>query len=241
MQEILLPHFNERQAPVSLLVLHSAAHSGAELVQCLDAAKLSAHYVLDLNGDLIKVVDESKRAWHAGIGSWREFNEDINSHSIGIEISSLSLGQTPYHEAQIEKLIPFCQKLMRKYKIKPQNVIGHSDMAPERKPDPGIDFPWKRLAKEGIGLWYQPRNAEKMLENDVAKLLRIIGYNVETEEKTIAAAYAFRRHFIPEEVRIDNDIQHLVDNVYPTGNKDLLCGDKFLRILKAVAYSYQNL
>lgn len=240
MQEILLPHFNERQAPISLLVLHSAAHDGPELVSSLDNAKLSAHYVLSLNGTLIKVIDESKRAWHTGLGSWREFHDDLNSHSIGIEISSLTLGQSPFSEAQIEKLIPFCQKLIRKYKIKPQNIVAHSDIAPARKADPGLAFPWKRLAKEGIGLWYQPRNADKMPENDVAKLLAIIGYETKGEENTIASAYAFRRRFLPEEIEIDADIQHLVDNVYPIGNKNLLTGEKFLKTLKAVAYSYQN-
>lgn len=241
MEEILLPHFNERKAPISLLVLHCATHDGKELVACLDKVQLSAHYVLDLDGNLIKCVEESKRAWHAGLGSWREFREDLNSHSIGIEISNLSLGQTPYTEAQINKLIPFCQKLMRKYKIKPQNVIAHSDLAPTRKADPGIAFPWKRLAKEGIGLWYQPRNAEKMQETDVAKLLNIIGYKTDSEEETIAAAYAFRRHFLPEEVAVDEDVHHLVDNIYPQGKKELLEGEKFLKTLKAVAYSYQNL
>lgn len=241
MEEILLPHFNERKAPISLLVLHCSAHDGKEMVACLDNIKLSAHYILDLNGNLIKCVDEDKRAWHAGLGSWREFSEDINSHSIGIEISSLTLGQTPYNETQINKLIPFCQKLIRKYKIKPQNVIGHSDSAPTRKADPGIAFPWKRLAKEGIGLWYQLRNAEKMPENDMAKLLNIIGYKTDTEEETIAAAYAFRRRFLPEEVAVDKNIHHLVDNIYPLGNKELLSGDKFLKTLKAVAYSYNNI
>ncbi len=241
MEEILLPHFNERKAPVSLLVLHCSAHTGKEMAACLNKAEVSAHYILDLDGSLIKCVDESKRAWHAGLGSWREFQEDLNSGSIGIELSSLSLGQTPYTEAQINKLIPFCQKLMRKYKIKPQNVIAHSDLAPTRKADPGIAFPWKRLAKEGIGLWYQPRNAEKMQENSVAKLLNIIGYKTVSQEETIAAAYAFRRHFLPEEVAVDEDVHHLVDNIYPLGEEKLLEGEKFLKTLKAVAYSYQNL
>ncbi len=241
MQEILLPHFNERQAPVSLLVLHCSAHDGAEMAACLNKAEVSPHYIIDLAGNLIKTVDESKRAWHAGVACWREFNEDLNSHSIGIELSSLSLGQTAYNDAQIEKLIPFCQKLIRKYKIKPQNIVGHSDIAPTRKADPGIAFPWKRLAKEGIGLWYQPRNAEKMAENNVAALLKIIGYKVDSEEETIAAAYAFRRRFLPQEVSIDENVYHLVDNIYPVGDKMQLRGDKFLKTLKAVAYSYQNL
>lgn len=238
MKEHLLPHFNERQTEVDLLILHCAAHNGADLVNCLDNHKLSAHYVIDLNGDIIRVVEEKKRAWHAGEGYWRGIDKDLNSHSIGIEIANLSLGQTAYTEAQIEKLIPFCQKLMRKHKISPENVIGHSDSAPTRKVDPGLAFPWKRLAKEGVGLWYQPRNADKMVEDDVAVLLDLIGYDTHDEETRIASAYAFRRRFLPEEVKVDEDVYHLVDNVYPIGDKNLLKGDKFLRTLKAVAYSY---
>lgn len=240
MQEILLPHFNERKAPISMLVLHCAAHPGEELVSCLDKAELSSHYVLGLNGELIKVIDESNRAWHAGEASWREFKEDLNSCSIGIEISNLTLGQSPYSDAQIEKLIAFCQKLMRKHKILPQNVVAHSDIAPLRKVDPGLAFPWKRLSKEGIGLWYQPKNADKMPENDVAKLLAIIGYDTKDEETVIASAYAFKRRFLPEEVKVDEDVYHLVNNVYPIGDVMQLRGDKFMRTLKAVAYSFQN-
>lgn len=240
MQEIPLLHFNERKAPVSLLILHCSAHNGEDMISCLNKSEVSAHYIIDLNGELIKTVDESKRAWHAGLGSWREFTDDLNSHSIGIEISNLSLGQEAYNEQQIQKLIPFCKKLMRKYNIKPQNVIGHSDSAPTRKADPGIAFPWKRLAKEGIGLWYQLRNATKIQENNVAKLLQIIGYKAETIEETIAAAYAFRRHFLPEEVCIEADVGQLVENVYPQKNLKLLEGEKFLKTLKAVAYSFKN-
>lgn len=85
----------------------------------------------------------------------------MNSHSIGIEIGNLSLGQQDFAEAQIEKLIPFCRKLIKIYNLDPRRIVAHSDIAPTRKPDPGIRFPWKRLAREGIGLWYQLRNAEK--------------------------------------------------------------------------------
>lgn len=241
MQEILLPHYNERQAPIDMLVLHSTAHNTCEEVYAaLDRLELSAHYVLGTDGTLCRCVPEDKRAWHAGASSWRGVTSDINSHSIGIEICSPSLGQEPFTEAQMEKLIPFCQKLIHKYKLDNRNIVAHSDIAPIRKPDPGKAFPWKRLAKEGVGLWYQPRNAEKMPENNVAKLLSIIGYNTTDEENTIAAAYAFRRRFLPEEVLTDTDVHHLVDNVYPCGNKDILCGEKFLKTLKAVAYSYQN-
>lgn len=240
MREHLLPHFNERKSPITMLVLHCAAHPGEELVECLDKVQLSSHYVIDLNGDIIRVVEESKRAWHAGEGFWRGQSEDLNSCSIGIELSHLTLGQSIYNPSQIEKLIPFCQKLMRKHKIEPENVVAHSDISPTRKADTGLAFPWKTLAKEGIGLWYQPRHADKINESDVAKLLNMIGYDTRTPETVIASAYAFRRHFLPEEVTVDEDVHHLVDNIYPIGDESLLKGDKFLRALKAVAYSYSQ-
>lgn len=239
MKELLLPHYDERKASVDMLVLHATAHRGEDAVQCLDSLKLSAHYVLTSEGELLKLVDEQKRAWHAGVGFWRGVDTDLNSHSIGIEICSPSLGQEPFSEAQIEKLIPFCQKLIRKYRIAPQNVVGHSDIAPQRKPDPGLAFPWKRFAREGIGLWYQLRNAAKMPENDISRLLGIIGYDVRSEDAVKASAYAFCRHFAPQYVAVDKNVGHLVENVLPL-YFDFMREDRFLQILKAAAYSYQN-
>ena len=239
MQECLLPHYNERRTPVDMLVLHATCHADAdEVFESLDKLELSCHYFVDLNGRITRMVDEQKRAWHAGAGYWQGIDTDLNSHSIGIEIGNLSLGQQDFAEAQIEKLIPFCRKLINKYNLHPRRIVAHSDIAPTRKPDPGIRFPWKRLAREGIGLWYQLRNAEKIGVDDPAELLKIIGYDTRDEEKTIASAYAFRRRFLPQEVAVDPDIKHLVDNVYPIGRRELLQGEKFIRTLKAVAYSY---
>lgn len=221
-----------------MLVLHATAHSATEAVECLDKLALSSHYVLDFDGEIFKLVDERQRAWHAGVAYWRGESEDLNSCSIGIEICSRSLGQKPFGEEQIAKLIPFCQKLMRKYQIDPRNVVGHSDIAPERKPDPGLAFPWKRLAKEGIGLWYQPKNAEKMPENEIAALLSLIGYDTRDENKIKASAYAFCRHFLPEFVEVDEDVMHLVDHHLPS-EYHFMNDEKFLRTLKAVAYSYK--
>lgn len=240
MQEQLLPHFNERESAIDMLVLHATAHENTqEVVDSLDKLKLSCHYIMDMDGNLTRCVAEEKRAWHAGEGNWRGIT-DLNSHSIGIEICNMSLGQEVFTEKQIAKLIPFCKKLINKYKIPAHNIVGHSDIAPTRKPDPGIRFPWKMLAREDVGLWYQPRNAFKMMESDVAVLLAQIGYDTHDEETTIASSYAFRRHFLPEEVAVDEDVKHLVDNVYPKGDKSLLDGDKFMQTLKAVAFTYMK-
>lgn len=238
MKEQLLPHFNERKAEVDMLVLHSTASSSDEAVKGLDEMQISAHYIIALNGDIIKVVEEKNRAWHTGEAFWQGSDKDFNSRSIGIEICNMSLGQEPYNEMQITKLIAFCQKLMRKYKIEPRNVLGHSDIAPTRKPDPGLAFPWKRLAREGLGLWYEPKNAAKMNEEDVATLLAIIGYDTRDEAAIKASAYAFCRHFLPPYVEKDENVGHLVNNILPS-NFDFMKEAKFINTLKAVAYSYK--
>lgn len=237
MKEHLLPHFNERKRSISMLVLHCTAFHPQEAYNICLEENTSAHYFIDDDGSITKMVAEDKRAWHAGVASWRD-ETDINSCAIGIELYNPTLGETPYSDAQIEKLIPFCQKIIRKYKIAPQNVVAHSDVAPMRKMDPGIAFPWKKLAKEGIGLWYQIRNADKIKENNVAALLKQIGYKADSTEETIAAAYAFRRRFLPEEVMVVNNVRELIEHPYPMGKEELLEGEKFLKTLKAVTYSY---
>lgn len=223
-----------------MLVLHSTAHNAAGAVQSLLNNEVSAHYVIDLDGEVYSLVDEDKRAWHAGVASWRNINTDLNSRSVGIEVCNLSLGQTPYGEKQISRLVRLCRKLIRSYHICPEMIVAHSDIAPTRKPDPGIAFPWQYLAQKGIGLWYKPQNAQKIKEASVPELLKTIGYNTDTPETTIASAYAFRRRFLPEEVEIIEDVKQLVDNVYPQNCTRLLQGEKFLNTLKAVAYAYLN-
>lgn len=238
MREHLLPYFENRKSPIDMLVFHASAFPAEKVLYYLDYYKCSCHYILDENAQLIKVVDESNSAMHAGPGYWRGSDFSINSRSIGIEICNLSLGQKPYSEAQIEKLIPFAQKLMRKYKIDPRNVVGHSDTAPQRKADPGLAFPWKRLAREGLGLWYQPKNAAKETQGRVDKLLATIGYDCRSDEAVCASAYAFCRHFLPQFVQIDEDIAHLVDHVLPK-DFSFMNDEKFIQTLKAVAFSYK--
>lgn len=238
MKEYLLPYFEERTSEVDMLVFHCSAFPAENLLSFLNDYKCSCHYILDENAELIKVVDETKAAQHAGAGFWRGNDTSINARSIGIEICNSSLGQKAYNEAQIAKLIPFVHKLIRKYNFAPQNIVGHSDIAPLRKADPGKAFPWKHLAREGIGLWYQPRNAEKMPEDDAAKLLKIIGYDVRSDEAILASAYAFCRHFLPQFVHTDLDTAHLVDHILPN-DFSFITEDKFMQTLKAVAYSYK--
>lgn len=239
MKEQLLPYFEERKTPVDMIVLHASAFPAEKLLYYLDYYKCSCHYVLDENAELIKVCGEEKCAFHAGKGYWRGAEKSVNQRSIGIEICNMSLGQHPYDEKQIDKLIPFCRKLVRKYAIPLCNVVGHSDVAPARKADPGPAFPWKRLAREGLGLWYEPKNAAKMAEDDTARLLSIIGYDTASEEAVRASAYAFCRRFLPQFVQLDEDVAHLVDNVLPD-EFGFMAETKFKQVLKAAAYSYLN-
>ncbi|MBR1825480.1 MAG: N-acetylmuramoyl-L-alanine amidase [Alphaproteobacteria bacterium] len=228
-----LPYFDERPigAKVKALVLHCSAHSARGMIEVLRERELSSHYIIDLDGTVFKLVSEKKRAWHAGQSKWRGMNM-LNQYSVGIEISSLSLGQTEYASAQLESLIKLSRQIIRHYQIPMVNVVAHSDIAPTRKPDPGLAFPWQYLAQKGAGAWYDLSDAAKVTENDVMTLLQIIGYDV---IDLAAASYAFCRHFIPQAITVDNDVNHLVENVYPT---DFVFPPEYLPILKAVAYKY---
>ena len=147
------------------------------------------------------------------------------------------MGQTAYSEKQINSLIKLSNQLIRRYNIKPQNIIGHSDSAPTRKPDPGKCFPWQYLAQKGIGLWYDINKTTEI--TDIQQLLSSIGYNTDTAEAIKASAYAFARRFVPNLISTDNNIQHLVDNVYPD-NINFIYNKDFIKILQAVSYSFND-
>ncbi len=235
MKRCLLPHFNERKAPVKMLVLHATAHFGVDAIESLDKQKLSAHYLVSLEGEVFRLVEEKNRAWHAGVSCWRGEN-DLNSKSIGIEVCSLSLGQEPFSSKQIKSLTSLCKRIIKRYDIKPQNVVGHSDIAPLRKPDPGLAFPWEMLASKGVGKWFTPALKEK--DTNVENLLRQIGYDVQTPEALKASAYAFCRHFLPEYVQKESDVLRLVDNFLPD-NYDFMSEQRFVETLQAVAFAYR--
>lgn len=231
-----LPFFDDRSRSVDMLVLHCTAGTAAQTLQILHKLNLSAHYIIDLNGDIYQCVDESKRAWHAGVGFWRGEDCGLNDRSVGIEICSLSLGQTPYAPIQIQALIPLCLDIIGRHKIVPQNIVGHSDIAPLRKPDPGKAFPWRQLAQAGIGLWPQG-NLAKI--SDVAALLSDIGYDTRTPHALQASAYAFCRRFAPQFVTTISDPKILVDNFLPSDN-GFMSDETFVQTLRAVAWTYQN-
>lgn len=227
-------HYNERKLPISMLIFHCSTLGAKEMIKVLDEDKLSAHYIIGFDGEIIKQVDEEKRAWHAGVSSWKGIS-DVNSASIGIEISNKTLGQSEYDEKQIKSIIVLSQEIIKRHNIKPQNIIGHSDIAPTRKPDPGFCFPWERLAKNNIGLWYSD---EKLSEIDPKKLLEIIGYNT---ENTIASAYAFARHWLPKLINIKQEIAYLIENIYPKNDDKILHNPEFINTLQTVAYQFKKI
>ena len=233
MREYLMPYFEERKLPIEMIILHCSAYSVDKCIDFWHEYKVAPHYIIAEDGELIKTVEEHKKAFHAGMGYWNGREGSMNEGSIGIELINPTLGQedSSYTEAQIVTLIDLCKNLMQKYDIKPWNVVGHSDVAPCRKADPGRAFPWKKLAEEGIGIWYQK---EDVPDKDAVSLLQKIGYNVSCQEAQIASAYAFRRHYMPSEVAVVSDMQELLANPYPNGDKSWLSGERFLAVLNAV-------
>mgnify|MGYP001800921715 FL=1 len=175
-----------------LVVLHYTAMSPLQAAMdrlCDPEAEVSAHYLISEKGDIFQLVDEGKRAWHAGAGTWRG-RDDINSRSIGIELDNT--GVTPFSEplmSALERLLP---GVLRRWCIPAHRVIGHSDMAPNRKFDPGCRFDWQRLARLGLSIW--PEAAPS--NTDFAASAARFGYDLAHGQK--AVLHAFRQRFRPK-------------------------------------------
>jgi len=188
------PNANPRRP--TLIILHHTGESSfvRALATLTDPASgVSAHYLINRDGRIAQLVDERDRAWHAGVSRWGPIT-DVNSASIGIELDND--GASPFPAVQIKALIALVHDLMTRYKIDHRNVIGHADVAPHRKDDPSVLFPWDQLAQQGIGLWCQaPSGGAAPPVFDDAGTLRQIGYQVDSEDQFSAAQAAFRRHF----------------------------------------------
>lgn len=212
------PNFDARTLPISLLILHyTGMESGeAALERMRDPeAKVSAHYMIDEDGCVSQLVDEDKRAWHAGVSEWRG-ETNINSNSIGIEIvnGGHDYGLPEFPDAQIKAVISLSQVIMKRHDIGAKNVLGHSDIAPGRKQDPGEKFPWERLAGEGIGLWpdISDRDPRMLFEADsrdrgvaiAQRGLAQIGYgavvNGVMDAQTVQTVQALQRRYRPERI-----------------------------------------
>ncbi|WP_298726947.1 N-acetylmuramoyl-L-alanine amidase [uncultured Ferrovibrio sp.] len=211
------PNFDERNCrrPVDMVVLHYTGMPTAEaaLKRLTDpASKVSAHYCIDEDGSIHRLVPEDKRAWHAGVSFWRGVRE-VNARSIGIELVNPGheFGYREFPKVQIDALLTLLEDIASRYDIMPGNYVGHSDIAPQRKEDPGELFPWYRLAVAGFGRWWAPDftvsphaphlgpgdRGGAVLDLQVA--LDRIGYGIEGsgvyDTMTEAVVRAFQRHW----------------------------------------------
>jgi len=194
-------NFNNRNSGqgVDMLVIHYTGMQSEKAAidkLCNANAGVSAHYIISEDGSVNRLVDEDKRAWHAGVAWWRGAL-DINSRSIGIELVNPGheFGYRDFPDAQMQALIGLAVSILRRHNIPPRNVVGHSDVAPTRKTDPGELFDWHRLARSGIGLWPEGASNLSASADDIKTMLAAYGY--ETADMT-ATIKAFQRHFRPE-------------------------------------------
>jgi len=189
-------------AAIDVLVLHYTELPLKESLDILcDGARehrVSAHYVLGEDGTPYRLVPEERVAWHAGRSHWRG-REALNASSIGVEIVNLHGDRHDYPAAQIAALIGLCRGILARHSaISARNVVGHSDIAPKRKIDPGLHFPWAMLALSGIGLW--PRAGAAPLEGDVQAALERFGYPPAVGVTTADIVASFQRRFRPDRI-----------------------------------------
>ena len=201
------PNWDERALPVSMVVLHYTGMrtAGEALERLVDPeAKVSAHYLIDEDGQVISLVPEDKRAWHAGKSYWRGIT-DVNSASIGIELVNPGheWGYRPFTDAQMGALLPLLADIVNRHDIAPTNVVGHSDIAPARKDDPGELFDWDMLAKLRLALPIPKPKMWLVYDNPGAFYLALerFGYDISDGR---AAVRAFQRRWRPH--RIDGEI-----------------------------------
>ena len=201
------PNFDTRPVatPVDILLMHyTGMETGKAALErlCDPAARVSSHYTVDEDGTIFRHVPEECRAFHAGISYWAGAT-DINARSIGIEIVNPGheWGYRSFPDVQIDAVIRLSKDILARHPVPPERIIGHSDVAPARKQDPGELFPWQRLAEEGVGLW--PAGTDGVLAVAFADGLRAYGYGIQPEGHATLeqAIIAFQRHFRP--ARID--------------------------------------
>jgi N-acetylmuramoyl-L-alanine amidase len=203
-REVLSPNHGERTLPISMVVIHYTEMKPVETAlarMCDPDASVSAHYCITEEGEVIRLVPEDRRAWHAGASYWRGI-PDVNSASIGIELDhpGHGLGYRGFAEAQIDALIPLLSRIVKQYDIPRANVVGHSDVAPMRKVDPGELFPWHRLADYKLCL---PRPACLAAGNPFHNwgsfflALERFGYDITDQSKAVEA---FERRWRPENI-----------------------------------------
>ena len=206
------PNYNERPlgTKIDILVIHYTGMVGStEAIKrlCDPASEVSAHYVIDQNGQVFQLMSEEKRAWHAGVSSWRD-NFNINDRSIGIELENPGheFGYQRFPKSQIESLIGVAKDIIIRHPIPARNIVGHSDIAPTRKKDPGEFFDWYQLALRGIGYWPETLKSEPIIPINASNFelgLKIYGYDT---TNLSATTLAFQRHFLPKNCNDQPDL-----------------------------------
>ena len=216
------PNFDERDTdtPVDMLVLHyTGMKTGAEAIErlCDPDAKVSAHYVVEEDGRIFALVKEEMRAWHAGVSSWRG-SQNINARSIGIEIVNPGheFGCRAFPKVQMDAVTALAAHIVARHPIPARNVVGHSDVAPHRKEDPGELFDWQELARCGVGLWVRGKssshhkiaplasNDKGSAVSDLQGALKEFGYDLPQDghygAELAGVICAFQRHWRPSKV-----------------------------------------
>ncbi|MGB8363221.1 MAG: N-acetylmuramoyl-L-alanine amidase [Rhizomicrobium sp.] len=206
------PNHDERPqgAPIDMLLLHYTGMKTAQeaLSRLCDAqAKVSAHYTIDCDGRIYAHVPEARRAWHAGVSYWAG-ERNVNARSIGIEIVNPGheFGYEPFATPQIGALMDLAGEILARHPIPAHRVLGHSDVAPARRQDPGELFPWAQLAEFGIGLWpfsgFGPTETDAPLAADFENNLRRFGYGIapDVDVSLEAVVTAFQRHWRPSNI-----------------------------------------
>ena len=211
------PNFSRklrRKTDIKFIVIHYTGMQSkiASLKRLLSPRhKVSCHFLIDRKGQVLRMVDENKVAWHAGKSKWKNCN-NLNKNSIGIELVNKGhkFGYEKFTNRQINRLIKLCLNLKRKFKIKNSNILGHSDISPMRKQDPGEKFPWKKLKQNKLGIWYGPLKSksqkinEKKIKELFFKNLFKIGYRYfdlkKRSRKDVFLIRAFQRRFLPNNV-----------------------------------------
>ena len=224
-------NFNERLHPLDMLVLHyTGMKDGPSALARMQEDKeprVSAHYMVEEDGRAFALVPEDKRAWQAGRSWWRG-DEDLNSRSIGIEIVNPGheWGYRPFPEPQIAAVLELCQGILSRWPIPQNRIVAHSDIAPDRKEDPGELFPWKRFAEAGVGLWPEPQRPEPWMMHGaemgdagvtvegLQRDLATIGYRISVtgvfDAATAAVVRAFQRRWRPMRVDGVGDVDTIV-------------------------------
>lgn len=208
-------HYDVRK-PNFVIIHHTAQDSVGQTIKTfqIPRTKVSSHYVIGRNGEIIQLLNDYVRSWHAGVAKWGSI-VDMNSCSIGIELDNN--GREPFPDAQITSLITVLDTLKSRYLIPTNNFIGHADIAPARKNDPNVFFPWKKLADRGFGIWFDEGQLVAPPDNfNAVDALKIIGYDTSNLK---AAIVAFKRKFIvrdttPELTLYDKSVLYSIYQKY---------------------------